>query len=211
MARRASELIRRMCYSSRMRLGVGLLVLGSAAFGITALAAACSSFGSGDPSPAGAEAGGDAASPGAILLESFEGDQGGCGAVWRGLETTSVDRIADAGTDGSFGCRVCSNVGLQGYFSLAKSLGNASGPPQAGYLLELDMRVESGKADIGAAFSVGGQFVYGTPVSAPGWHHVTAIVSPEAGTSLTAEASARMGDAPPSCVVVDNIMIRKVD
>jgi hypothetical protein len=192
-------------------------MLGSAAV-VLVLAAACSSFGTSDssatPDASGAEAttadATDAADAGVFLSENFDDDRGGCGGAWSGVHTDSVARIADAGTDGSFGCKICSSVTLTSYFGLTKSLGAASGPPKGGYLLEMNMRVESGGAEVGAAFSVDGQFSPGMTSSAAGWQHVTHLVSPEAGAPLTAEASGRI-KSPPSCVVVDDIVVRKVD
>jgi hypothetical protein len=198
---------------------VGFVVSASAAT-LLLLAAACSSFGASDPStaadasasdaPASDATTADAAPPGAILVEGFETDQGACGA-WQGTRTTSVERIADAGTDGSFGCRMCATASLTSYFSIDKQLGLATGAPQPAYFMEANMRVESGTSEVAAAFAVAGIFDVGSPSTGPGWHHVSKRVSPEAGVPLIAIASGHLVDGGAACVVVDDIVVRKVD
>jgi hypothetical protein len=191
-----------------MRVGVGLLVFGSSA-GVL-FAAACSSFGSGEAastSDAAVEGAAVDAAPAPLVAENFDTDSPGCPGTWKAMGTTSVDAIPDAGTDGSVGCRICSNVAVGSFFSLQKSLGPASGI--GSYSMEANMRIESGSAGLSAAFDVGG-FNQGSTVTGQGWHHVAHVVSPEAGTPVTAEAAGRVVSAP-ACVVIDDIVVRKID
>jgi pyruvate/2-oxoglutarate dehydrogenase complex dihydrolipoamide acyltransferase (E2) component len=208
-----------------MRAGVGLLVVASACAGVL-FAAACSSFGASDsPSTtdaaadaatadaatadATADAAVDAAPPGAFLVETFETDNSACGGTWKGSSTISVDRIADAGTDGSVACRICTTVPPNSFFSLERALAAASGPP-VGYAMEANMRIESGNAEVSAAFVVDGQFDQGGTSTGPGWHHVSHVVTPDAGAPMGALASGRVLTSP-ACVVVDDIVLRKVN
>lgn len=191
--------------------------LGWAATGLL-LAVACSSFGSGD-SPTVVEAGTEAsADTGAdegtapvdtLSADDFESDNGACGK-WEGFGVSSLERVADAGTDGSFACKVCSTVATGSYFGLETALEEGSGPPKAGYFLEANMRVESGEAAVRAAFVVDGVFKPGIDTAEPGWQHVSHRVSADAGAAVRARASARMVKGP-ACVVVDDIVVRRVE
>jgi hypothetical protein len=195
-----------------MRSGGRIVVLASAAMGVL-FPVACSSFGSSDPAPTpdageASNASDASASVDALLVEDFEVEKGGCGA-WMGKQTIP-ERVADAGTDGSFACRVCTTVGKGAFFALMTSLGKASGPPQAAYFIEANARVESGGATVGAAFDFAGSFYPSAENSAPGWQHVSHRVTPDGGVVLTGEVYGRVVTSP-ACIVIDDIVVRHVE